>query len=398
MKKVNDKYEELLWEAAKPRYDEAKEEFMDSWKTPRLIYIVLLFAFVIPGFVWGVLYYTSKYAKEERQKAANNVVFDSLSNITKVAPEIESINVRSVGLSGQRQAETIKLPMTKVQNFLYNFNTPLEQRRTMWQRWIYQPGSTAPQIAQQLAESSILPELTGRRDGAFGLAAKYINSGRLIDRVALITTTAVANAKMTSGYMIQAANARLQVKETYQVKDKKTGGTKIEYKTLTLWSGMVVNTTLKATYPHNFKVISKDFSTTRDRAFPEDKLNKIVYELESTSFTDSFDLLVAKEEPVKLRKQFSINNLSHFVDLAENASSMVMTTSGNGASFAFDSVTQGRNDTLLNVEKPWKFFKNEKYARKMINDEFSVLLSVMRSIGGLVEDGFFKPDTKINKK
>lgn len=396
MKKIDDKYKDLIWSATQGTYEEAKQEFYDSWKTPRLIYIILLCLFIIPGVIWGWLIYNTKYAKEERMKMANAVIYKSINKIDRVDDKIETVNAHSVT---QHQEDIVQLPMTKTQAILkkFAFMDPAVRSAT-WNGWL-NPNSarTAPIVAQQLETFDLMQEISGRRDGVVGLAAKHLNSGKLMDRKAAVYTNAVATVKLTSGLVLQIANAKLRVKETYRVRDKNTNTYKNELKVLTLWSGLVVNTTLKGTYPYSFKVISKDFSTTRDKAYPK-SLAPIEYELESVDFTDGFDLLVEKEDPVKLRKQFSINNLAHFVNLQLDSAPMVASSTPDGVAFAFDTITQQRNDMPLNIEKPWKFFRKEEYAKEVLNQEFTVLLNIIKSIAGLEKDKFFKPNTDIKVK
>lgn len=387
MKEIDNKYKELIWSASKETYEAEKNEFYEMWVTTRKIYIALLCAFIIPGIIWGWIFYKTKYAQQERSKSANSVMYKMLNKLDKVDSKIESV---STGGATQNSMDKVPLPLTKTQNLLATFDIFTGgNRNKIWKEWFDESNKTSPLIAQQLLTTDLMQEMSGRRDGAAGLAAKKINIGKLLKREAQITTNAVANVKLTSGAFIQIANAKLVVDETYRVKNPDTGDYKEDHKALTLWSGLVVNTKMKGIYPHPFKVISKDFSTSRDKAFP-DKMNPIVYELESVEFTDGLDLLTTKEEPVKLRKQFSINNLGHFVDLQRFASPFAMSSNEFGVSFAFDAITQKRNDMPLYVEKPWKFFKNEEYAKEVLNQEFSILLHIIQSIAGLEDDKFFK--------
>ena len=390
---MDNNYKGLIWSAAASKYEYEKEDFNANWKTMRIIYFVLLALGILPGILYGWIFYNTKEAKAERSKAANRLVYKAINKIDKVDKRIEVVNAHGVN---QDYGDRIKLPFGKMHKIRHTFDFMKNPK----QRWIVRfeenANRTSPQIAQQLEASGILEELTGRRDGMTGFAAKHLgNSGDMLSRDALVSTNAVASIKLKSGEMIQFANAKVQVQEDYDVTDK-NGYTTRESKTLTLWSGLVASTSLKTTYPHSFKVVSKDFSTKRDSAYKQ-TMKPIKYELESTDFTDGFDLMTTKEEPVKIRKQFSINNLKHFVDLKNETTPFIMSSlvGGPGVVFAFDSTTQGMNDMPLNVENAWKFFSNEEYAKQVLNDEFAVLLHTIGSIAGLVDDKFFKNDVKI---
>ncbi|MCK5945856.1 MAG: hypothetical protein KAG04_01150 [Mycoplasmataceae bacterium] len=392
---MDNNYKDLIWSAAESKYKYEKEEFNANWKTMKIIYYVLLALGIIPGLLYSWIFYGTKEAKNERSKSANRLVYKAINKLDKVDSRIEKINAHGVN---QTYPDRIKLPYGKINTIKHNFQYMKDPRQRWVVRFETNENRTSPYIAEQLEASGILQELTGRRDGAMGFAAKHLgNTGKLLSRDALVSTNAVASIKLKSGEMIQFANAKVQVQEDHDVTDSK-GYTSRESKTLTLWSGLVALTSLKTTYPHSFKVISKDFSTTRDRAYKNDQ-SPIEYELESSIFTDAFDLTTTKEEPVKIRKQFSINNLKHFVDLKTETMPFVMSSlkGGPGVAFAFDSTTQGRNDMPLNVENAWKFFSNEEYAKQVLNDEFATLLHAISSIAGLVDDKFFKNDVKINK-
>ena len=387
------KYKGLIWAATKSSYEYEKEEFNANWKTMKIIYYVLLCFGILPGIVYSWIFYNTKEAKNERSKAANKLVYKSINKIDKVSERIELVNAHGVN---QTSPDRIKLPFSKTHKLVHTFDFMKNPKKRWVIRFDDNLNRTSPYIAQQLEATGILQEITGGRDGMMGFAAKHLgNSGELLSREALVSTNAVASIKLASGEMIQFANAKVQVEEVNKFTNSK-GITSDEPKTLTLWSGLVAFTSLKTTYPHDFKVISKDFSTQRDRAYKK-TMSPIKYELESSIFTDGFDLVTTKEEPVKIRKQFSINNLGHFVDLKTNTSPFVMSSlkSGPGVAFAFDSTTQGRNDLPLNVENAWKFFSDEEYAKEVMNEEFSVLLNAIDSIAGLVENKFFKNEVKI---
>ncbi|MCK5807085.1 MAG: hypothetical protein KAG91_01665 [Mycoplasmataceae bacterium] len=392
---IDNRYKDLIWSAAQSSYEYEREEFNANWKMMKIIYITLLCLGVLPGIIYGWVFYNTKEAKRERSKAANKFIFKAINKLDRVENRIEVINAHSVN---QDDPDYVKLPFSKLHKLVHRFDYEPNKLKRWRIRFDTDMNRNAPYIAQQMESYGLLKELTGRRDGMTGFAAKHLgNDGKLLYRDALVTSTGVASVKLESGEMIQFANAKVKVKEEFEVEvDNRT---ERQTKTLTLWSGLVAFTSLKTSYPHSFKVASKDFSTKRDKNYPDDQ-SPIQYELESSIFTDEFDLTTTKEEPVKLRKQFSVNNLAHLVDLKTNTAPFIMTSQkgGDGVAFAFDSTTGGRNDLPFNVEQPWKFFKDKEYAKQVLNDEFSTLLHTIQEIANLVDDKFMKNDVKVTIK
>ncbi|MCR8613416.1 MAG: hypothetical protein NC236_02940 [Mycoplasma sp.] len=383
-------YSEKIWSVVNSQYETAKAEYEKVWKPKRITLIVLTCFAIIPGILYWYFSYNTNQNKHRRQKAADELVFSALKNLPKVNSDIEEIITES---TLNREIEQIDLPIGAIRSFEKIFST-----RSQWDSfWIDKfKRNSSIELGSVLKSYNILPEFTGRRRGALNVLGAFMPPNTY-KRLAELHTTTRAAVRLKSGGMIEFYNLRVDIKFFYYVyvKDKSGNRTRIDKtKVSTLWSGLIATTSYSAHYPSAFKVKSKKFTTKRDNLFQK-TFKKLEFELESIDFEENFDLKVQNEEPIEIRKQFSLNVLGLFLDLQEKTLPFMMSSVGSEGkvAFAFDNNTKGFSgayDMPLHIEWPTKFFKNETFAKKELNKDFSTMLNVISAIDNLEKVKFFK--------